>query len=75
MHRLMLTLVLLTAVSLAPSAASAFDFGDFLRRILGGSTYDGSTDGRLPAVPEPSGALVMGVALATVVAAQRRLRK
>ena len=70
MHRLMMTLVLVTALSLSPSVASAFDFGDLIRRILSGSTT--GDDVRPPAVPEPSGALVMGVALTAIALVLRR---
>jgi hypothetical protein len=64
-------LMLVSALSLSPSTASAFDLGDLIRRILSGSTYTGD-DTRPPAVPEPSGAIVMGVALAAVALAVRR---
>ena len=71
MHRLLVMLTLVFALSLAPTGASAFDLGDLIRKILGGG-YTGGTDTRPPAVPEPSGALVMGVALTAVALAVRR---
>ena len=70
MHRLLVTLMLVLALSLSPSVASAFDLGGLIRRILNGSTT--GDDVRPPAVPEPSGALVMGVALTAIALVLRR---
>jgi hypothetical protein len=64
--KFMKTLLLAMPLLLLPIASSAGLIGG----ILG--DFDDTT---VPSVPEPSGALVMGVALATVVVAQRRLRK
>ena len=65
--KFMKTLLLAMPLLLLPIASSA--------GLIGGIIGDVFDDTTVPSVPEPSGALVMGVALVTVVAAQRRLRK
>jgi hypothetical protein len=66
--KLVKMLTLSAVLFLAPIAASAGLIGSLLDPILDPS-------GPAPAVPEPSGALVMGVALGTVALATRRKRK
>jgi hypothetical protein len=61
-------LLLAMPMLLLPIASSAGLLGG-----IGDILFDDTTTA--PSVPEPSGALVMGVALVTVVAAQRHLRK
>jgi hypothetical protein len=65
--KFMKTLLLAMPLLLLPIASSA----GLLDGI--GDLLDDTTTA--PSVPEPSGALVMGVALVTVVAAKRRLGK
>lgn len=61
-------MLLSVVLSLAPAAAFAGLISDLLGRLTGGTTFDQT---RVPAVPEPSGAIVMGVALITVALVAR----
>ena len=66
--KLVKALMLSAILFLAPTVASADLIGDLLAGSSSGSAPT-------PAVPEPSGALVMGVALATVSLVVRRRRR
>ena len=68
-------LLLATPLLLIPISSSAGLLSSFFSIFRVGTTTDFADDTNPAPVPEPSGALVMGVALATVLVAQRRLRK
>ncbi len=69
-------LMLAAALLLAPMTASAGLVGEIIGRLdlSGDFIADDFDDDFTRPVPEPSGALVMGVALATVALAKRRQR-
>jgi hypothetical protein len=72
MQRLVKALMLLAALFFVPAMTSAFERDDFSDDDEIGDFED---DDNLPSVPEPSGALVLGVALTTVALATRRKSK
>jgi hypothetical protein len=67
-QRLAKALMLVAALSFMPTIASAFVVAD-------DDSSDDFGDNVHPSVPEPSGALVLGVALTTVAIATRRKSK
>lgn len=72
--KLVKVLILSAVLFLAPAAAFADLIGGLIDEV-GDVIGDFDDTDPAPAVPEPSGALVMGVALGTVALATRRKRK